>query len=796
MAAHRPAAVLLLVLAASLAPLLGTAAGDAPELASAHLPQPRTRMAAAGVGDAIYAAGGLGVGTQGRRLFDDIVRFDPASGSVSVLAARFPGNRTGLAAAALGGDAYFLGGADERTYYDEVWRLTPATGALVRMQAHLLSPRAHASAVADPSDGTIYVLGGYAQTPDGGNRTALRGVFRYDPARDELTTMHAELPSGRYSGSAVFDGDHAIYYFGGVDGSGTPLADIVRIDLAADAATVLGAQLPTGRYGTAAAWDGRYAWVYGGQRSQATDPGESYADAVRFDPQAGTVAVPDQLPRAIVDTAAARALNATWLLGGHNFTNNTVGGKFLAFQDTIVRHRTDVPPQPAFVATVQGLRVDVDASASADDRGIVSWGWDWGDGSPGAQGPHASHTYAAPGNHTVRLELADGEGLNATLARTFALDNAPPIAAFRTVAQALALTADAGDSTDPDGPIASYAWTWGDGATGSGRTATHVYGAPGNYSVGLRVRDGFGAEGQAQRNVTIALGNQPPAASFDAAVDGLAVNVSANASSDPEGAPLSFAWAWGDGAQGSGAEARHAYATAGTYTVTLTATDPEGASGSASRSIVVGSDRPPVAVARVDVQGLRAAADGRASPSPDGRAIVAYGWDWGDGSRSDGSVATHAYTQPGRYHVVLSVRDDAGRTARNATDIDVGGGTVPLAIHLVVGTSGWDATAHATLDGAGPDAQVTWDWGDGATGAGVDAAHSYAREGNVTVRATVRDGDRTATASRVVHVSAPPAPPPATGPAPSSPSATPSPSEAAVLACLAGAAVLARRRRE
>ena len=152
---------------------------------------------------------------------------------------------------------------------------------------------------------------------------------------------------------------------------------------------------------------------------------------------------------------------------------------------------------------------------------------------------------------------------------------------------------DASGSSDPDGAIVSYEWSFGDGTTASGVRLNKRYSSSGSYIVRLTVRDDRGATDTATKTVTVGTVNQPPQASFTfspASPDpGDVVHFDASASSDPDGSITSYTWDFGDGTTGSGVTADHAFPTAGTYTVTLTVRDNEGATDTESKTIQVGT---------------------------------------------------------------------------------------------------------------------------------------------------------------------------------------------------------------
>jgi PKD repeat protein len=77
-----------------------------------------------------------------------------------------------------------------------------------------------------------------------------------------------------------------------------------------------------------------------------------------------------------------------------------------------------------------------------------------------------------------------------------------PTAAFTASCASLVCTFDASASTDDHG-IASYAWTFGDGGTGSGVTASHAFASAGTYTVTLVVTDAAGQTGTVAKAVAV-----------------------------------------------------------------------------------------------------------------------------------------------------------------------------------------------------------------------------------------------------------------------------------------------------
>ena len=319
-----------------------------------------------------------------------------------------------------------------------------------------------------------------------------------------------------------------------------------------------------------------------------------------------------------------------------------------------------------------------DASASKDpDGGIVSYDWDFGDGTK-ASGIEVTHTYEKPGSYTAKLVVRDEADLpNSSASDEVAVTvnpaPAPAIAGPDVACVDEQATWRPGGAADPAGE--SYKWSFGDGDTASSKEAGHAYKKPGWYSLALFADDGKGLANSKQESTKVVHVNRPPHA--EAGPDqmvcpGDTVAFDGSASRDLDGKIKLYRWDFGDGTALEGDKVEHVFDKPGTYKVTLTVTDDQGSTCSATTdSMDVVVNAPPVANAGKDrevfIGGANDAVllDGSASRDPDNGAL-SYTWQIGDGKSETGERVRHTFTTPGKIPVTLMVADTSGLTCGTA----------------------------------------------------------------------------------------------------------------------------------
>ena len=203
-----------------------------------------------------------------------------------------------------------------------------------------------------------------------------------------------------------------------------------------------------------------------------------------------------------------------------------------------------------------------------------------------------------------------------------------------------------------------------------------------------------------------------------------------------------YSWDLGNGNTSTLKDAAGTYMAVGTYTVTLTAFSGSGGSSKYSMLIRVYDD--PVvnfnSVNRAVCPGSPVVFTNTSISNCWG--ALSYKWSFGEGGSNTSATPTYNYSSPGSYNVTLLATNNAGCVSSLSkpayifvyTTAAVGfTATNPYICH-VPGTASFSSSSTGTAPLA-----YTWVFGDGGTGAGATAAHSYtvpAKTYDVTLRVT------------------------------------------------------------
>ncbi len=362
--------------------------------------------------------------------------------------------------------------------------------------------------------------------------------------------------------------------------------------------------------------------------------------------------------------------------------------------------------------------------------------------------------------------------------------NRPPVASFgvhpRRGAAPLHV-AFTNQSTDPDGHVTRFGWTFGDGSGSAKEHPTHTYTTPGEFVVTLVVTDDQGLASPLRREkIRVdrsrpsggdpsppggeppADGNRPPRADFRVSLRGGAapLNVAfTNRSSDPDGDAITVSWDFGDGRRSTEQNPVHTYTSPGRFVATLMATDAHGTPGDRPKQETItvtgaageppppGTNHPPLidfrASPRSGAWPLAVTFTNRSS-DPDGDAMV-FSWDFGDGTRTVAESPIHTYTRAGKFLVTLTATDARGASAAQPKQetITVTANRAPYADFRAEPRRG-AAPLTVTFQNrsADPDGEAVtsrWSFGDGTATTQTNPTHTYTHAGTFVVTLTVTD---------------------------------------------------------
>jgi parallel beta-helix repeat protein len=146
-----------------------------------------------------------------------------------------------------------------------------------------------------------------------------------------------------------------------------------------------------------------------------------------------------------------------------------------------------------------GRAVVFDASGSNDSDGVVEfYRWNFDDGSSEILAREPSHVYGSPGVYEVTLTVIDDDGVSDTETTSVVVServNVLPVVdpgGPYSGRVGSSIVFFGGNSSDVDGVLVNFSWSFGDNSSGFGVLVNHSYGVAGSYLVVLTVVDDDG----------------------------------------------------------------------------------------------------------------------------------------------------------------------------------------------------------------------------------------------------------------------------------------------------------------
>ena len=289
--------------------------------------------------------------------------------------------------------------------------------------------------------------------------------------------------------------------------------------------------------------------------------------------------------------------------------------------------------------------------------------------------------------------------------------------------------------------VASSQWDFGDGATSSSFSETHIYSTPGFYDIQLIVTSPFGCIDSLTQSVEV---RSAPFSEFSIAIDSACGPVVTTFNNVSSGSGLSYNWQLGNGQTSSSFNpGTQSYGAASgidtTYYVQLSVTNNCGSSTYLDSIIVMPQ---PIAFFGTNVNSgcspLALSIANLSSGLPD-----SYFWDFGNGITSTSSANLIQETfvtgsTPTVYTISLVVQNECGLDSTSHI-ITVLPNTVTAFFNSSITSGCENLTVDFTQYSIGGTI-YNWDFGDNNTSTQLNPTHTFMNPGNYDVSLVINDG--------------------------------------------------------
>ncbi len=221
-----------------------------------------------------------------------------------------------------------------------------------------------------------------------------------------------------------------------------------------------------------------------------------------------------------------------------------------------------------------------------------SYFWDFGDGNTiNTTSPNVNHTYTSFGTFLPKVILQYSAGCLILLegSNTFDVIGAKAKFGIDSTVFCDAGMVNFSDSTTSNDPITSYSWDFGDGGTSLLQNPSHLYTAPGNYTVQLAVQTQSGCRDTSIRSNLIKIVQRPLIdIGGDSIVCALSPLFHLGIFIIPDTSIVTWSWNFPNGNTSTQQNpVAQIYPTAGTFMVTAVATNSTGCKDTTTQTIYV-----------------------------------------------------------------------------------------------------------------------------------------------------------------------------------------------------------------
>jgi gliding motility-associated-like protein len=388
---------------------------------------------------------------------------------------------------------------------------------------------------------------------------------------------------------------------------------------------------------------------------------------------------------------------------------NSFGCTNAVTDSNVVNIPSGVTPSFQTIAS-QGCKVPITVqfNNTSTGPGNLTYLWSFGDGSDDTTTTSPGHTYNASGTYNVKLIATSSAGCQDSVMDSLPILAGNVMSSFTAPDSVCVGTLIS--FVNNSAPIPTvYTWSFGDGASSSMYSPTHIYTTAGIYSVKLTNTFGSCID-SISKQITVLT---PAVANFTSSATVSCDSLFSVQFTDQSTGANAWSWSFGDGGTSQVQNPIHQYKGYGVYTVSLIASNSAGCSGPLTKNQYIENRKPFIQISDV---GSKGCAPFIFTPTlidtvVDG--IASYAWNFGDSTTSNSpNPPPHPYPNPGTYYVTLTIKTNGGCTASTVDTVMVG--TIkPVVSFTESATTVCASTPVSFTDESTPASNNGWLWNFG-----------------------------------------------------------------------------------